>query len=161
MINAMTDESKNLLADVLSGQQVRKFIITNDARGVPHLEENDSIHLDENGFIVLLETNEYSRTNLNLVRSIWFNHCVSVYLTSGDGTSVEVTGKPYKALVSGAVFEKYYKDILERSDSEALSTVWLIGPESVTNESRKTRKEREAKGRQPLVHLDRIAIHPS
>lgn len=133
-----------------------KIIATVDQNGVPHLEENGSIHLDEAGRIVLLERNEYSRTNRNLVHAIWFDRKLSVFVKVGE-SSFELLGKPYKALVSGALFEKYYCALRESGDV-SLSTVWLIDPVNITEETLLVRVEREAAGRLPLVHLDQIAL---
>jgi len=137
-----------------------KTIATIDEHGVPHLEENNSIHLNGDDRLVLLELNEYSRTNRNLVRSIWFDKKIAIHLRS-KGRSFEVVASPYKVVIAGPVFEGYYRAQQEKGGDIALSTVWLIDAESVTEETAPLRFAREAAGRLPVLHLDRLARSPS
>jgi hypothetical protein len=153
----MTHLIEKTCAEAFHLPDVIKIIATSDEEGVPHLEENDSLHVDEDGRLVLLELNEYSRTNRNLVRSIWFDKKVTIHVRAGRNLQFQVVGKPYKALISGPRFEETYRRLRAQSPETGLSTVWLIDPEVVSDENPQARRDRDAKGRQPLVHLDTIA----
>lgn len=152
----MSIEFAPAFLSALADASALKIVATVDQGGVPHLEENSDVDLDAEGRIVLLEQNEYSRTNRNLVHAIWFDRKLSIYVRAGDH-SFELVGKPYKAVVSGALFESHYRALRERDGDVSLSTVWLIEPFSITEESPSIRIWRELEGRLPLVHLDRIA----
>jgi hypothetical protein len=154
---AMTLVAQQAFADACLRPDAIKFIATCDEHGVAHLEENASIHVDVEGRLVLLELNEYSRTNRNLVRSIWFDKKVTLHVRSGRERQFEVVGKPYKALISGPRFEDHYRRLRAEDADAGLSTVWLIEPIEISDENPELRREREARGRLPLVHLDSIA----
>ena len=153
----MTHILEQIFANAFHLPQAVKTIATTDQHGVPHVEENNSIHVDADGRLVLLELNEYSRTNRNLVHSIWFDKKVTVHVRADAERQFQVIGRPYKALISGPRFETYYRQVLEQQAAVTLSTVWLIDPETVSDENPAARRARDAQGRQPLVHLDRIA----
>ena len=152
----MTIENIALLRDALKTEGARAFIATASEDGTPHLEENARIRLDEDGRLEILELDEYSLTNRNLVRSIWFAKRVAVLVRTGE-TAVKAVGKPYKAIITGPRFEAHYRAIQEESADAELSTVWLIDIEAVTDERPEARRVRDNAGRLPLTHLDRIA----
>jgi hypothetical protein len=153
----MSDLIEKAVADAFQFPDAIKTIATSDEHGVPHLEENDSLHVDAEGRLVLLELNEYSRTNRNLVRSIWFDKKVTIHVRAGRERQFQIVGKPYKALISGPRFEENYRRLRAQNPAAGLSTVWLIDPEAVSDENPDVRRDRDAQGRQPLVHLDTIA----
>jgi len=153
----MTYPDVQKFADAFNYPDVVKIVATTDKDGVPHLEENSSIYLDDEGRIVIVEQNEYSQTNRNLVHSIWFNKKVSIHIRASEERQFQVVGKPYKALITGERFETHYKKLREQNEDAELSTVWLIDPEEFTDENPEVRRERENRGRLPLIHLDRIA----
>lgn len=134
-----------------------KIIATTDENGVPYQEENASIHLDDEGRLVLLETHEYSRTNRNLVGSIWFGRKLAIHVSHGNDDQFQVIGSPYKVLITGPRFEAHYRALRERDADANLAAVWLIDAEAVSDEAPDARREREAAGRLELIHLDRIA----
>jgi hypothetical protein len=142
--------------EVLEDSATRALIATVDEQGVPHLEEKRTVQLDAEGQIVVAEEGEYSRTNLNLVRSLWFNRKAVLHLL-GAKRRFEVVLRPYKVHISGPVFESYYRKALEKPGSKGLSGVWILRPETVTEETTAVRANRENEGRLPLIHLDQIA----
>jgi hypothetical protein len=142
--------------DVLEDASTRAVIATIDEDGVPHLEEKRSIHLDGEGRILLPEEGEYSRTNLNLVRSLWFDRKAVLHLL-GKERQYEVVLKPYKVHISGPLFESHYRKALEQPKPNGLSGVWVFEPEAVSEETAEVRILRDNEGRLPLTHLDRIA----
>lgn len=128
-----------------------RYLLTSDADGLPHLEANDSLHLDANGRLVALIRDEYSATQRNLVRSLWFKRRLAIHLQGRDGRALRLVGAPYKALVSGPRFETHYRELSQQADFTGLSTVWLIDIESAEEVGASDA------GRLPLTHLDRIA----
>jgi hypothetical protein len=144
------------LREILEAPGTRALIATVDEEGVPHLEEKLNVHLDSQGQVIVPEEGEYSRTNLNLVRSLWFNRKAVLHLL-GTRRRFEVVLRPHKVHISGPVFESYYLKALEKPESNGLSGVWVLRPETVTEETPEVRTKRENEGRLPLIHLDRIA----
>jgi hypothetical protein len=142
--------------DVLEDPATWAAIATLDEVGIPHIEVRQEVHLDEKGRIVLPEDEEHSRTNLNLVRSLWFGRNAVLFLR-GMERSYEVVLKPYKVHISGPLFEYYYRQAVARSAEKDFSGVWILQPVAITEETTRVRHERENAGRIPLVHLDRIA----
>jgi hypothetical protein len=141
---------------VLEDSTARALLVTLDEQGVPHVEEKHSIGIDAEGRILLPEEGEYSLTNLNLVRSLWFDHKAVLYLSDAE-RRFDVTLRPYKVHISGSLFEAYYHRALEQPNSQGLSGVWVLIPEKVTEETPDVRIRRENENRLPLTHLDRIA----
>lgn len=153
----MTANDIQDLSKALQASDTVKLVTSTDETGLPHIEENDSIHLDDDGRIVILEQDEYSLTNRNLVRGIWFGHRIVLYIRSEKNGGLKIIGKPYKALITGRRFEAYYRE-LQKTDKDAeLSTVWLIDIEEVSDERPQVRYSRNNRDRLPLIHLDRIA----
>ena len=124
--------------------------------GSAHLVFDSSIHIGEDGRIVYLEFEEFSATNKNLVRSIWFSKRITLQVRTADGREFQIRGLPWKALIGGPLYEKYYNEGQKRSRELGLSTVWLITPESFTEETPAVRAQRDSEGRIPLIHLDRL-----
>lgn len=149
----LTSEQKALFADT----QTIKVLTTVDGTGKPHGKIDRSIHLADDGTIVYLELLESSKSNHNLVESIWFDRSVSV-LVLGDGERcIEVTGKPVRVHITGPIFERYYVDVRSRLGDVDLSGVWIIVPEQVTDENFWSKKAREESERPFFRHLDRLA----
>jgi hypothetical protein len=124
--------------------------------GVPHTVFKDSIQEDAEGNIRYCELIETSQTNKNLTHSMWFHHPISINVLGEDGESWQIIGTPVRALISGPEFEQYYISARNSLEGESdLSTVWIIEPEKVKEETYETRL-REQTERYPLVgHLDR------
>jgi hypothetical protein len=134
-----------------------KIVATSDGKGTPHLQESTLLHVAEDGYLVLPELHEHSLTNRNLVRAIWFGGEVTIFVRTSDRRSFQITGSPYKALVSGARYEHYYRLLREKGEDVDLSTVWLIEARGLTDESAESLRHREEQTFLPLIHLDRIA----
>lgn len=144
------------VTELLKDAQTIKALATTDKHGKPHVIVDHTITLDENGNIVYLELIETSKTNSNLVNSIWFKRTVAV-IVSKNGVSYEIKGTPVRSIISGPVFEHYYKITREWGEDVDLSTVWIIEPEEISDESYAFRKQQE-KEHHPLIgHLDRLA----
>ncbi len=153
MAEKLTEEILALLRDPAT----IKVLATTGKDGVPHAVFKGSIHVDDEGNLVSLELIESSRSNANLVHSLWFGRRVAVNIRSQDGTSYEIIGKPERCIVSGPVFEKYYRDIRAKLGDVDLAAVWLISPVEIKNETFHIRNEQEAAAHPLFLHLDRIA----
>jgi len=148
----LSKEIKELFED----KDTLKVLATTDKNGTPHVVFKNSFHINEEGQLVYLEIIETSETNRNLVSSIWFNRKVAVNVFRNDKKSYQIKGKPIKALISGRIFEKYYKEVRSKFEDLDLSTVWIIEPEEVKEETFNIRIEKEAKEHPLLIHLDRL-----
>ena len=152
----MAVENIHLLAEALNHPAAQSFIATADANAIPHVEENPRLRIDEDGRLEILELDEYSLTNRNLVHSIWFAKKIAVLVRAGEA-AVKAVGTPYKAIITGPRFEAHYRALQAQHPDTELSTVWLIDIETVSDERPEVRRARDNAGRLPLTHLDRIA----
>jgi predicted pyridoxine 5'-phosphate oxidase superfamily flavin-nucleotide-binding protein len=143
-------------AALFNDPSATRVLATTDEDGTPHVVVKDSLRVDEDGRLVLLEVTEYSQTNRNLVRAIWFGRRVAVNVRTADRRSFHLTGRPVRAIVAGPVFERHYQALRARRGDVDLSTVWIIEPDSL-EEKGKPAAEQADRGRIPLVHLDRLA----
>jgi hypothetical protein len=143
--------------DLLKDNATDKVLATTDKDGVPHVVFKGSIETDAQGNIIYLELLESSKTNSNLVNSIWFKKKVAVTVKSETGTSVQIKGIPIRAIITGPLFEYYYKLVRQKLGDVDLSTVWVIAPEEIRVETFNVRKEDEERNHPLLVHLDRLA----
>jgi hypothetical protein len=142
--------------ELLGNPQTFKVLTTVDAKGVPHAVVKESLTLGEDGNILVLEWTESSRTNRNLVRSIWFDQTVSILLKGEGPVAWQIRGLPIKAHVSGPVFQKHCVALRARLGDVDLAAVWVIRPEEVIDESPSVRHEEESTSRPTFIHLDRL-----
>lgn len=154
MIITLSEEIIQLFDDASS----IKALATTDEDGTPHVVYKDSLLVNDKGQILCLEFLEPSHTNQNLVRSIWFGRKVSINILSNDKRSYQIKGKVIKAIITGATFEKYYKQVLRQYGDADLSTVWVIEPEKVIDQTFHVKKNAAESEHPLLLHLDRIAI---
>ncbi len=146
--------------ELLQDEETVKVLATTDENGVPHAVIKQTLHLGEDGNLVYLELLESSRTNKNLVRSIWFDRKVAVTLKGKSGDSYQIIGSPIKGVITGPEFQKYYVDIRKRLGDVDLATVWIIEPEEVMNQTFSVRKAQEEARRPLFRHLDLLAKSP-
>lgn len=135
-----------------------KVLATIDAKGFPHVVVKQSLQLDENGTVLYLELLESSQTNKNLVRSIWYDGKVSIILKGKAGESWQIKGKPVKAHITGALFQKHYLVVRNLLGDVDLAAVWEIEPEEVIDQSFKSRRVEEEQKHPLFTHLDRLAV---
>lgn len=134
-----------------------KMLATVDRDGIPHIVVKKSIRVNEEGNIEYLELIESSQTNKNMVNSIWFGKTVAVNVQSGN-VSYQIKGVPYRAVIAGQQFEKEYDRIRKKLGDVDLSTIWLIRPTEVIEESFEKRKKEEEEAHPILQHLDRLVV---
>lgn len=143
-------------AQLLREPAATKILVSNDRHGSPHTVVDPTITLDEAGRILYLELLETSESNSNLVNSLWFKKDVALYVT--DGTiSFQVKGFPIRSIVSGPEFGRFYRQAQARDPEDDLSTVWLIEPHSLTNETYTIKRQIERENHPLTAHLDRLA----
>jgi hypothetical protein len=106
--------------------------------------------------VQVLELLETSRTNRNLVRSIWYDRRVAILLKGQDGRSFQIKGLPVRAHVSGPVFQKHYSEVRARLGDVALAAVWVIRPDEVLDETPDVRRKEEQAAHPSFTHLDRL-----
>ncbi len=153
-----TNLSKEII-DLFTDSGSTKILATLDGDGVPHAVVKQSLQISEDGNLLYLELLESSRTNRNLVRSIWFDQKVSIAVTGKGGESYQIKGKPVKTHITGPVFQQHYTAVRERLGDVDLAAVWVIEPEEVIDESFATRRAEEERKHPFFMHLDRLAKH--
>jgi len=149
------------ILQLLKEPATTKVVATTDEFGIPYAVASSFLHLGDGGELVHLELLEKSATGRNLLRSLWFDKKVSVTLAAADGRSFVIHGKPVKALISGPVFRRYYQQVRTLLADADLSSVWLIEPEEVVNETYAVRKKAEEELFPFSVHLDRLLVAPA
>src|SRR6266540_2037257 len=102
------------IIELLTDKETIKVLATTDQNGVPHVVLKQTFQLGEDGNLLYLELLESSRTNKNLVRSIWFKRKVAIALKGKNGQSFQIVGKPLKVVVAGPVFQEHYVKIREK-----------------------------------------------
>lgn len=144
------------IAALLADPATVKILATSDRAGRPHATLDPSIHLDDGGRLVYLERLEGSRTQRDLVVSLWFDRRVAVTLQRGP-EAYEILGRPVKTLVAGPEFRRHYEAQRARAPEGDLAAVWLIEPLEVAELTHDVRRLRQEAERPFLTHLDRLA----
>ncbi|HWR00684.1 MAG TPA: hypothetical protein VN371_02390 [Chlorobaculum sp.] len=134
-----------------------KALATVDDSGIPHVVVDHSIYVGENGNIYYLELLESSRSNHNLVGSIWFDRKVSIGVKGEDDRKFQIQGFPVKVHISGPLFLKHYVELRQKLGDVDLTGVWEFKAIEVTDESLKTLQHDEETNRPIFRHLDRFA----
>lgn len=147
---------KNIIA-LLDDETTIKLLVTTDKSGIPHAVVKQSIRMNDDGNLIYFELLESSRTNQNLVRSIWFNKKVSVALIGRNGESFQIICQPIRSIMNGPVYRKYYVEVQEKLGDLDLAAVWVLQPLEVIDQSFKTKKSEEESKHPYFNHLDRIA----
>ncbi len=146
------------LRAIINKPDTLKAVATIDKNGVPHVVFKGSVGASDDGNIYFYELLESSRNGQNLVHSIWFGKKVAINVLDGDRNSYEIVGKPVKCITSGREFEKVYIAVRERLGDVDLSAIWIVEPETVTNETFKVRFSEQEEKYPILKHLDRLVV---
>lgn len=147
------------LIALLRDEASTKVLATVDADGAPHAVVKQSLTVSKDGLLVHLELIESSRTNKNLLRSLWSGGRVSVLVRRG-AESWQIKGRPVRAEVAGPDFQREYVRIRERLGDVDLAAVWTIEPEDAARQSHAERRAEEEAAHPQLIHLDRIRVEP-
>ncbi|ACM20016.1 hypothetical protein Geob_1658 [Geotalea daltonii FRC-32] len=145
------------IIDLLNNHESTKVLSTLDGDDFPHAAVKESLLAGEDGNILYLEFLESSRTNKNLVRSIWFNKKVAIAVKGKQGESYQIKGIPLKTHITGPLFQEHYNAVREKHGDVDLAAVWVIEPEEIIDESFAKRKAEEDAAHSVFLHLDRIA----
>jgi len=141
------------LIDLIRNRSVIKVLVTLDEQGAPYAVRSPFLQIGDTDELVHLELLEKSETNRNLLRSLW--HEKKIVISVGD---LVIRGRPVKAHISGPLFRQYYEQVRTVIPDADLSTVWLIEPEEVVDESYTIRKQQEEEQFPFSVHLDRLTV---
>lgn len=152
----MSIELSKDIKDLFLDKDTIKVLASTNAEGIPHLVFKNSVHVNDEGKIIFLEIIDSSITNKNLVSSIWFNRKIAINILAKDKRSYQIKGTPIKAIIAGAIFQKYYIEVQKEFGDCDLSTVWVIDPEEVREETFSVRREKEEREHPLLRHLDRL-----
>ena len=144
------------VAALLADEDTLKILATVDSSGVPHAVVKQSFQLNDEGQLVYLELLESSRTNRNLVGSLWFDRRIAIHLAGRNNESWQIKGRPVKAHICGPVFRRYYEEVRRKLPGADLATVWLIEPEEVIDETVDARQRDEERLHPFFGHLDRL-----
>lgn len=153
----MSVEISEELKRIIYDRDTVKTLSSVNAEGIPHIAVKESLFVNDEGKIVYFEFFEKSQTNKNLIYSLWYDKKVAINILSKDKRSFLIKGVPYKSLVHGREFEKYYT-IADKADPENdLTAIYYIEPTEVYEQTFDVRRSEE-KLKHPLyVHLDKLA----
>lgn len=152
-MSAINGDIRRILAD----PQTIKVLATSGRDGAPHAVFTDLADTTENGELIVLTQFEFSRTNQNLVYSLWFSRPAALSLKTTDGKSYSVTARPHRCVITGKLFEKYYDLVRARNPGADLAAVWVLVPEQVREETYAVRCGQERRAHPIFTHLDQIA----
>ena len=143
----LQEEIKTLLRD----PRTIKILATVNDEGVPHAVRKETVEVEDGDHLALPERLEFSRTNSNLVHSLWFGRKAALTLLAEDGRAFEILAAPAQCHITGPLFERYYR----RMDS-AMAALWILRPEETRNETPAVRQAEEETAHPLFLHLDRI-----
>lgn len=153
----MEVEISQEIRDIFAEKDSIKVLATSDEHGVPHVVAKGSIFINDEGDVIYLELLEKTISGRNMTHSLWFDRKVAVTVISKDGRSFQIKGIPYKTLISGHEYEKFYIEAENRNPENDLAAVYFIKPSEVREETYPVRL-RQQRERHPLYqHLDKIA----
>jgi predicted pyridoxine 5'-phosphate oxidase superfamily flavin-nucleotide-binding protein len=153
----MATEISQEIREVFNDKESIKVLATSDENGVPHVVAKGSIFIDDKGDVVYLELLEKTVSGRNVTHSLWFDRKVSVLAIAKDGRSFQIKGIPYRTLISGKEYEKYYVEAEKHNPENDLAAVYYIKPDEIREETYSVRLKQQRE-RHPLYqHLDKIA----
>lgn len=147
------------VTDIIGHPESIKVLTTVGEEGRPHAAFRDDLMVLDDGSLAFGEPFEGSQTNVNLIRSLWFDKKVELTVRNRDGATFQIIGKPYRYAPVGPLFSKFYRAEREKrgADSE-LAGVWIIRPEEVRNETYDVRKKEEDEKHPFFRHFDRASV---
>lgn len=151
----LPDELLELLADAAS----LKVLATTGLDGAPHVVVRGSLQVLDGGDLAFAEEMDSSQASKDLVFAIWNDRPVALAVCRGPEVW-EIRGRPWRCLVTGPVFKRFLLQVRAHDGPDAdVSTVWVIRPEDVINQSPAVLRERDAEQR-PYAgsHLDRASL---
>lgn len=146
----------NEILNLLNSEDTVKILVTVDDRGTPHPAIKNSLR-SEGDSIIYMEFLESSRTNRYMTKSLWFNRAVSILVLTHDEKSWKITAMPVRAIISGKIFQRYYEEAGKKYGGLDLSTVWILRPLEIVEETLHRRAEEESQKHSHFLHLDKLA----
>jgi hypothetical protein len=132
-----------------------KIVCGIDGDGLPHPAVKDSLRSDGEN-ILYFEYIESSETNRCMTRALWFDKKVAVLVVTPAKQSFLIKARPVRALVSGKEFQAFYREARLAEGGPDLSTVWILKPEEIIEQTPQKRLEEESAARPYFIHLDRL-----
>lgn len=147
------------VSDLVNDSTSVKIIATTDEGGTPHVSFVDSLSLLDDGNLAFAEAFEGSQTNINLVRSLWFDKDVGLAVKGKNGVTFQIIGRLYKYSYTGPLFKRFYESARQKwgSDSD-VAGVWIIRPQEVKNEILAVKKKEEDEKHPFFRHFDRESV---
>lgn len=147
------------VVELINDSESIKIIATSDEQGNPHIAFKGCLTVLEDGNLAFAEEFEGSQTNINLVKSIWFDRNVEVTVRGKNRTKFQIKGKPYRYAYTGPLFKKFYLAARKKwgPDSD-IAGVWVITPEEVKNETFAVKKKEEDEKHPFFKHFDRESV---
>lgn len=152
----MSIQLEQRVIEIIRDKNTIVSLATVDKEGIPHVTYKGSIQIGDTGDLTFYEIIETSITNKNLTYSIWFDKVIALNFLSDKRESYQIKAKVKKALIAGAEFKSAYKMIRDRFGDIDLSTIWMLEPIEVREETFQTRRVLEEEKHPLLRHLDRL-----
>jgi hypothetical protein len=153
----MAAEISQEIREIFNDRDSVRVLATSDENGIPHAVAKGSLFIDDNGDVVYLELLEKTVSGRNVTHSLWFDRKVAVLVIAKDGRSFQIKGIPYRTLISGKEYERFYVEAEKRNPENDLAAVYYIKPDEVREETYPVRLAQQRE-RHPLYqHLDKIA----
>jgi len=146
---------KDALSQALQSTDAVAALTTIAADGVPTTVIGAEFFLTESGSLLYREFFESSRSNRDLLHSLWFDRIVSFAVSVGD-TRLHGYGVPTHTHVAGPLFQEHYRIVTDRDQRTDLAAVWEIRVDSLEDVSPQLLRSKEDTQRPFFRHLDRL-----
>ncbi|MFT8890138.1 MAG: hypothetical protein ABF904_15250 [Ethanoligenens sp.] len=148
----LSEEIKRALRD----PETIKVLVTTGQDGIPHAVFEKWIEINSQGELEALTRLEFSRTNRNLVYSLWFHQLAAITFQTQDGRSYELQVRPTRCLITGKIFEAYYDKVRAKDSADDLASVWQLETEQIREGTYEVRREAEKAAHPVVCHLDQL-----
>jgi hypothetical protein len=145
------------IREALNKAESIKLLVTASPEGEAHAAFKDSMALREDGLLEYDEIIETSRSNRNMLHSLWFKKKITVALLYA-GRSFLIKGLARRSIISGQKFKESYLKNQEKNGDMDMSAVWLIEPVEWEETSLGKRASEEERAHPLLRHLDRLLL---
>jgi hypothetical protein len=148
-----------VLLDLLKDGNTVKAVATLGEDGAPFVIFHSSLTSLNGKTLLFSEDLEKAKSNVNLVRSIWFDKPVAVSVKNGN-VSYAIETTVHRCLIVGKTFEYFLNRKREiHGDDADITAVWELLPTSITETSPHVLKLRQEE-KHPYFdcHLDRSSI---
>lgn len=144
------------LIDFINCDDNNKILATVGKDGIPHVVVKENLFIENNN-IVYLELLEGSKTNKNMIYSLWFEKEVAINVFSNNGISYQIKGIPVKTIIAGPIFEKYYNYVTQIDEANDLAAIYYIEIKDIINETYEVRRTEHTERHPLYMHIDRLA----